>query len=104
MRQINDFYKLVFLFGELEQAQNNPVFFRDCIIFTFSNNIVAEFNKSFLIKLLKNVHTYNFINNIDINKDKKYHIFQEFLQFLTFSELPLFMLNLKVKTVINSTQ
>lgn len=61
---------------------------------------MAEFNKSFLIKLLKDVYTYNFTNNIDINKDKKYHIFQEFLQFLTSSRLPLSRLNLKVKTLI----
>lgn len=41
--------------------------------------MVAEFNKSLLIKLLKDVHTYNSINSVDINKDRIDHIPQEFL-------------------------
>lgn len=39
---------------------------------------MAEFNKSLLIKLLRKIHIYNFVDSIDINEDKIDHILQEF--------------------------
>lgn len=70
---------MVFLLEELQHAENNPGFFQDCVILTFWNDVVAEFNESFLMKLLGEVYIYNFINNIDINEDKIDYISQEFL-------------------------
>ena len=36
---------------------------------------MTKFNKFFLIKLLENIYIYNFINNIDITKNKIDYIF-----------------------------
>lgn len=93
---MDDFYNMVFLLEKLQYAGNNLSFFQDHVILTFWNDLVAKFNKFFLIKLLEEVHIYNSINNIDINKDKTDHISQEFLQSQTPFELPLSRLNLKV--------
>lgn len=41
--------------------------------------MMAEFNKSLLIKLPGEVHIYNFIDSIHINKDRMDHILYEFL-------------------------
>lgn len=41
---------------------------------------MAEFNKSLLMKLPGELHTYDSIDNVDINEDETNHIFQEFLQ------------------------
>ena len=57
---------------------------------------MAEFNKSLLIKLPGEVHTYDFVDNKDINEDEMDHIPQEFLRSQTLSGLPLSRLNLKV--------
>ena len=53
-----------------------------------------------MTKLPGDGYTYNFIDNIDINKDGADHIPQEFLQSQTPSELPSFRLNLKVGALI----
>lgn len=58
--------------------------------------MVAEFNKSVLIKLLGEIHIYNFFNNININENKIDYIPQEFLYFQTLFGLLLFKFNLKV--------
>lgn len=96
MRLMNDFYESVFPLEELQQARNNLVFFRNCVILTFCNNLVAKFNKSLLAKLPEGIHTYNFVDNVDINKNGTDHITQEFLGSQTPSELPPSRLNLKV--------
>lgn len=57
--------------------------------------MVAEFNKSFLIKSPREIYIYNFFDNVDINKDETDHILQEFLQSLISSGLPPSRLNLK---------
>ncbi len=75
-------------------------FFQDCVILTFWNDVVVEFNKSLLIKLLREVHTYNFVDSIDINEDETNHLTQKFLQYQTPSGLLLSRLNLKVRTSI----
>ena len=62
--------------------------------------MVAEFNKSLLIKLPKEVHTYDSVNSVDVNKDRTDHIPQEFLPSQTPSGLPPFRLNLKVEAPI----
>lgn len=98
--QIDDFYNQVFPLEELQYAGNNSSFFWDCIILNFWNDIVAEFNESFLIKLLKKIHIYNSINNVDINEDKTDYISREFLQSQMPFRLSLFRLNLKVGTTI----
>lgn len=98
--QINNFYNLVFPYEKFQQAGNNSGFFEDCAIFTFYNDVVTELNKSLLLKLLEEVHTYNFVDSVDINKDKTDHIPQEFLQSLTPSGLFLSRLNLKVEAPI----
>lgn len=41
--------------------------------------MVAEFNKFLLIKLLEKIYINDFIDNIDINKDKTNYISQKFL-------------------------
>ena len=74
MRMMNNFYKSVFSLRELQQAWNNPVFFRDRVILTFRNNVVVEFNESLLTKLPGDVHTYNFVDSMDINEDGTDHI------------------------------
>lgn len=53
-----------------------------------------------MIKLPREIHTYNFINNIDVNKNKTNHISQEFLWSQILSELSFSKLNLKVKALI----
>ena len=95
-RLMNDFYESVFPLGELQQARNNPVFFRDRVILTFCNNVVAEFNESLLTKLPGDVHTYDSVDSVDINEDGTDHIPQEFLRSQTPSGLPPSRLNLKV--------
>lgn len=40
---------------------------------------MAKFHKSFLIKLPKKVYIYDFVDIININKDKTDYIFQNFL-------------------------
>lgn len=72
--QMNDFYNSVFPQEELEQAGNNPGFFRDRVILTFRNDVVAEFNESLLLKLPGEVHTYDSMDSIDINEDKTDHL------------------------------
>lgn len=62
--------------------------------------MVIKFNKSLLTKLFKDVHIYDSIDNVDINKDKTDHIFQEFLQSQTPSGLLPFRLNSKVGAFI----
>ena len=57
---------------------------------------MAEFNKSLLIKLPGEVHIYDSIDSIDINKDETDHILKELLQSRTLSGLPSSRLNLKV--------
>ena len=94
--QIDDFYNLVFPPEELQHAANNPGFFRDCVILTFRNNVVAEFNKSLLMKLPGKVHTYDSVDSVDINEGETDHIPQEFLRSQTPSGLPPSKLNLKV--------
>ncbi len=93
---MNDFYESVFPLGELQQARNNPVFFRDHVILTFRNDVVAEFNESLLTKLPGDVHTYDSVDSVDINEDRTDHIPQEFLRSQTPSGLPPSRLNLKV--------
>lgn len=66
------------------------VFFRDCVIFTFRNDVVAEFIESLLKKSLGEVYTYDFIDSVDINQDETNYISQEFLQSQKPSRLPLF--------------
>lgn len=61
---------------------------------------MAEFNESLLTKLLRDVHTYDSIDSVDINKDGTDHIPQEFLRSQTPSGLPPSRLNLKVGTPI----
>ena len=95
-RLMNDFYESVFPLGELQQARNNPVFFRDRVILTFRNDVVAEFNESLLTKLPGDVHTYDSVDSVDINEDGTDHIPQEFLRSQTPSGLPPSRLNLKV--------
>ena len=92
---MNDFYNLIFPQEELQRAGNNPGFFQDCVILTFRNDVVAEFNESLLIKLPGEIHTYDSIDTVDINEDETDHIPQEFLQSLTPSGLPPSRLNLK---------
>lgn len=58
--------------------------------------MIAEFNESLLLKLCRDVHIYDSVNSVDINKYKTDHILQEFLQSSTPSGLPLSKLNLKV--------
>ena len=94
--QIDDVYNIIFLLEELQHAGNNSGFFWDRVILTFRNDVVAEFNKSLLMKLPRAVHTYNSVDNVDINEDKIDHIPQEFLQSQTPSGLPPSRLNLKV--------
>lgn len=91
---------MVFPLEELQDAENNPGLFRDSVILTFWNNVVAELNKSLLMKLPGNVHTYDFVNSININEDKIDHIPQEFLQSQTPSGLHPSKLNLKVRDPI----
>lgn len=91
---------MIFLLEELQNARNNPGFFQDGVIFTFWKNVVAELNKSLLMKLPREIHTYHFVNSINMNKDKTDHIPREFLRFQTSSGLHLFRLNLKVETPI----
>lgn len=62
--------------------------------------MIAEFNKSFLIKLPKNIHIYNSVNNIDINQNIIDHIFQKFLLSQISFRLSFFRLNLKVGVFI----
>ena len=94
--QINVFYKSVFPWEELQQAGNNPGFFRDRVILTFWNDVVAKFNKSLLIKLPGEVHTYDSVDSVDINEDETDHTPQIFLPSQTSSGLPPSRLNLKV--------
>lgn len=61
---------------------------------------MVEFNKSFLTKLSGDIHIYDSINSIDINKDGTNHIPQEFLQSQIPSGLSLCRLNLKVRAPI----
>lgn len=42
--------------------------------------MVVEFNKSLLMKLLEEVHTYESVENDNINEDKTDYISQKFLQ------------------------
>lgn len=51
------------------------VFFWNYVILTFWNNMVAEYNKSFLIKLQREIHTFNSVDSININENKTDHIF-----------------------------
>ena len=81
--QMNDFYNSIFPQEELQRAGNNPGFFRDRVILTFRNDVVAEFNESLLLKLPGEIHTYDSIDTVDINEDKTDHIPQEFLRSLT---------------------
>lgn len=62
--------------------------------------MVVKLNKSFLIKLSKNIHIYDFFHNININKDKKNHISQKFLWSQMPFRLPLFKLNLEIGAFI----
>ena len=66
---MDNFYNMVFLLEELEYARNNLGFFE-----IVRNNVVAKFNKSFFIKLPREVHIYNSMNTDDINKNKTDHI------------------------------
>ena len=61
--------------------------------------MVTEFNKSLLLKLPEDVHTYDSADIVDINEDETDHIPQEFLRSQTPSELPP-RLNLKVEAPI----
>ena len=94
--RMNDCYESVFPVEELQQAGNNPGFFRDRIILTFRNDLVAEFNESLLMKLPGDVHTYDSVDSVDINQDETDHIPQEFLRSQMPSGLPPSRLNLKV--------
>ena len=77
---MDDFYNMVFPLEELQHAGNNPGFFRDRVILTFRNDVVAEFNESLLMKLPGEVHTYDSVDSVDINEDETDHIPQEFLR------------------------
>lgn len=61
---------------------------------------MAEFNKSLLIKVPGEVYIYDFIDSININKDRINHISQEFSQSRTTFGLPLSKLNLKIRAPI----
>lgn len=74
---MNDLYKLVFSQEKLRQTENNSSFFQNYIILTFLNNIANKFNNSFLIILSKQIYIYNFINSVNINKDKTDFISQK---------------------------
>ena len=93
---MNDFTNSLFPQEELQQAENNFGFFRDRVILTFRNDVIAEFNESLLLKLPGEVNTYDSIDSVDINEDETDHIPQEFLRSLTPSGLPPSRLNLKV--------
>ena len=71
--RINDFYKSVFPLEELQQAENNPGFFRDRVILTFCNDVLAEFNESLLMKLSGDVYTYDSVDSVDINQDETHY-------------------------------
>lgn len=76
----------------------------EIILFSFEivlfSLFVVEFNISLLIKLLKNIHIYNSVSNININKDKTNYISQKFLQSQTSFLLPLSRLILKIRILI----
>lgn len=91
---------MVFPLKELQHAENNPSFFWDYVILIFQNDLVAKFNKSFLMKLPKKINIYGFVDSIDINKNKTDHIPQKFLWSQTPSELFPSKLNLKVGALI----
>ena len=93
---MDDFYNLVFPLEKLRHAANNLGFFQDCVILTFRNDVVAEFNESLLMKLPGEVHTYDSVDSVDINEDETDHIPQEFLRSQILSGLPPSKLNLKV--------
>lgn len=61
---------------------------------------MAKFNKFSLIKLLREVYIYNFVDNVDINKDKTDNISEEFLESQTPFRLCFFKLKLKVRAPI----
>lgn len=71
---------MLFLLKNLQHTKNNFSFIWDCVIFTFWNNVIAEFNKYFLIKLSSEVYTYNFVDNVNVNENKTDYIPQQFLQ------------------------
>lgn len=95
-----EFYKLVFSNQEFQLTGKNLFFFQNQIILTFCNNIVLEFNKFLLTKLLKDIYIYHFINSVDSNKDEMDHISQKFLSSETPSGLLFYRINLKVRTSI----
>lgn len=45
---------------------------------------MANYDKSFWIKLHRDIYIYDFINGIDINKDKIKYIFKNFYNFKCF--------------------
>lgn len=71
---MNDFYNIVFFLEEVQYAGNNLGFFGNCVIHTFWNDVVPEFNESFLIKLPGEVHTYDSVNSVDVNENRIDHI------------------------------
>lgn len=65
---------MVFPLETLEHTTNKLNFFWDYIILICQNDVMAEINKSLLIKLSKKIYIYNSINNIDINESKTDYI------------------------------
>lgn len=55
------------------------IFFQNHVILIIQNDVVAEFNKSFLIKLPGEVYIHNYIGSINMNEDKIHHIPQALL-------------------------
>ena len=71
---------MLFLQKKLQHARNNSGFFRNHIFLIFWNNGVAKFKKPLLMKLLKEVYLFNFVDSVNINKNKIDHIAQEISQ------------------------
>lgn len=84
----------------MQHTRNNTVFFENCIVLNFWNDVMAEFNESFLIKLLEEIHIYDPIDTIDINEDKINHMHYEFLHSQLTLELLSSRFNLKFKAYI----
>lgn len=86
---MDQFCEAVFSTRKLHNSTWNDIFFWDQAILTFCNNVVADVNQKLLNKQFKKLYTYDSIDAVENNTEKKRYFPQDFLRSFIPSNLPL---------------
>ena len=95
------FLQHVYCLKNLQQASENPEYFRNWVIFCTHNDTAAEHNTQILAQLSEQICKFHSVNTTDVNDDSDVHkLSVKFLASLNPAELPSAILELKIKAFV----